>query len=488
MFENIIAQSAIDTIKNDLALNTLPPSILFSGRAASAKGSSALELARVLSCTAQGEHERLDIKKTAHWQCKCPSCEHHRHLAHPDLLCMGPRTGQVSFTSEILAGQTLFLEDTNNFIRKIFLLRAVRKLLLRFSPILHEGEAKFSKLEKTLGDLNDSLDELYLWEEKTGRHNKKIEKLIEGIVKDARKLEAEGISNVIPVSHIRNASYWLRMTPNGRRKILIIENAEKMNDAARNSLLKILEEPPLTASIILTSSAPQMLLPTILSRLRDYSFGQRSAQTGYDVISRIFHDENYIKELDADTTDNEHDNVAARQKQSGETIISLYLDKFLPVSGKILYSAAAYFLASTAASAIIKIRKKNNMRGNGLYDENLPALLVAIGKYAAPLAEQGGFGRPANDIKIMVGAVRAAAEKFETRSLFGIFLEKIYTILSRSFAGDGGVTSILYRDGVREAVREVRLAVEIYNQQIELSLENLAIRIIDVFAKGGEEN
>jgi DNA polymerase-3 subunit gamma/tau len=476
MFENIIAQSAVDAIKNDLALNTLPPSLLFSGAAAGAKGSSALELARVLSCTAQDVSDPFDIKKTAHWRCKCPSCEHHRHLSHPDLLCIGPRP----FFSEILAAQTLFINEPDNDTRKMFFLRAVRKLLLRFSPVIWEGEAKFSKLEKTLEDLHDSLDELSTREERTGKHQKKFEKLIDTAVKYARKLEADGISDTIPVSFIRNSSYWLRMTPNGRRKVLIIENAEKMNDAARNSLLKILEEPPGTVSIILTSSKPETLLPTILSRLRNYAFTKRSAEAERDVISRIFHDEEYINTLDTNT--GEH----PARRQNERNLISLYLDKFLPVSGETLYPAAAYFLASAAACAIVRIRRKNTAYGMDNPNEKLPRALVTIGKYTAPLAENAGLGRPANDSKTMIATVRTASEKFEVRSLFGIFLEKIYTVLSESLAGESGVVSIVYRDGVREAVREARIAGEVYNQQIELALENLATRIVDVFVKGGD--
>jgi DNA polymerase-3 subunit delta' len=58
----------------------------------------------------------------------------------------------------------------------------------------------------------------------------------------------------------------------GRRKIFIVGDAERMvpqegADMAANAFLKLLEEPPADTTIILTSSEPGALLPTIRSRV-----------------------------------------------------------------------------------------------------------------------------------------------------------------------------------------------------------------------------
>jgi DNA polymerase-3 subunit delta' len=58
----------------------------------------------------------------------------------------------------------------------------------------------------------------------------------------------------------------------GRRKVFIIGDAERMvpqegSDMAANAFLKLLEEPPADTTIILTSSEPGALLPTIRSRV-----------------------------------------------------------------------------------------------------------------------------------------------------------------------------------------------------------------------------
>jgi DNA polymerase-3 subunit delta' len=63
------------------------------------------------------------------------------------------------------------------------------------------------------------------------------------------------------------------MSPSmGRRKVFIVGDAERMvaqegSDQAANAFLKLLEEPPADTTIIVTSSEPGALLPTIRSRV-----------------------------------------------------------------------------------------------------------------------------------------------------------------------------------------------------------------------------
>lgn len=58
-------------------------------------------------------------------------------------------------------------------------------------------------------------------------------------------------------------------TYEGGRRIVMIEQAEKMNASAQNSLLKTLEEPVDGTVFLLTTDAPALLLPTIISRVRE---------------------------------------------------------------------------------------------------------------------------------------------------------------------------------------------------------------------------
>ena len=58
----------------------------------------------------------------------------------------------------------------------------------------------------------------------------------------------------------------------GNARFFLIDDADKMNDAAANALLKTLEEPASTSHIILITSRPDTLLPTIRSRCQTVRF------------------------------------------------------------------------------------------------------------------------------------------------------------------------------------------------------------------------
>ncbi len=81
---------------------------------------------------------------------------------------------------------------------------------------------------------------------------------------DTGKLRTE-----IIVGDIRETIGFLHLTPaEGGWRVVIVDAAEEMNRNAANSLLKVLEEPPPRAVLLLVSHAPGRLLPTIRSRCR----------------------------------------------------------------------------------------------------------------------------------------------------------------------------------------------------------------------------
>lgn len=71
----------------------------------------------------------------------------------------------------------------------------------------------------------------------------------------------------IPIDQIRALRADAAYPPyQGRRKVYIIADAERMNPNSSNSLLKILEEPPARVTFILVAESAVALLPTIVSR------------------------------------------------------------------------------------------------------------------------------------------------------------------------------------------------------------------------------
>jgi DNA polymerase III subunit delta' len=61
-----------------------------------------------------------------------------------------------------------------------------------------------------------------------------------------------------------------RVPSEGRQRIALIDTAERMSPEAENCLLKTLEEPPPQATIILTTEEAESLLPTTISRCRQF--------------------------------------------------------------------------------------------------------------------------------------------------------------------------------------------------------------------------
>lgn len=78
---------------------------------------------------------------------------------------------------------------------------------------------------------------------------------------------------VLRVEQMRQIDKEANFRPyEGKARVFLIDEADKLNDASANALLKVLEEPPQTSHLILITARPAMLLPTILSRCQMIRF------------------------------------------------------------------------------------------------------------------------------------------------------------------------------------------------------------------------
>jgi len=103
--------------------------------------------------------------------------------------------------------------------------------------------------------------------------------LAAGTHPDLMWLEPEEPGKAIPVDRIRAVGEFFALKGQyGGRQIVFINPAEAMNRHAANSLLKTLEEPSEDALLILISSQPSLLLPTIRSRCQQVVFPRPEAQ------------------------------------------------------------------------------------------------------------------------------------------------------------------------------------------------------------------
>jgi DNA polymerase-3 subunit delta' len=72
----------------------------------------------------------------------------------------------------------------------------------------------------------------------------------------------------------------------GRRRVVIIDEADALGEAAQSALLKTLEEPPSASVFVLVSSMPDALLPTVRSRCPRLRFGELSVAEVAEALTR----------------------------------------------------------------------------------------------------------------------------------------------------------------------------------------------------------
>lgn len=102
----------------------------------------------------------------------------------------------------------------------------------------------------------------------------------------------------IAVEDVRKINGFMSLTPaEGGWRVVIVDGAEEMNTTSANAILKILEEPPPRAILLLVCSSPGRLLPTIRSRCRRLRLSPVPDPAMADLLGR------YLPNLDADERD-----------------------------------------------------------------------------------------------------------------------------------------------------------------------------------------
>jgi DNA polymerase-3 subunit delta' len=90
---------------------------------------------------------------------------------------------------------------------------------------------------------------------------------------DCFQLRPTGKGRQIKVESMRELIARLNVAPSvSRYKVAIIHDADRMNPASANTLLKTLEEPPQDTTLLLLTGRPHSLLPTIRSRVLHFRF------------------------------------------------------------------------------------------------------------------------------------------------------------------------------------------------------------------------
>ncbi|MEP2031570.1 MAG: DNA polymerase III subunit delta' [Paracoccaceae bacterium] len=183
----------------------------------------------------------------------------------------------------------------------------------------------------------------------------------------------------ITVDEVRRLKNFFAMSAaDGGRRVVIVDAADEMNTNAANALLKLLEEPPARATLLLVSHQPTRLLPTIRSRCRELRLSTLDAA---DMASAL-------KQAGADDLTSAEALAALSGGSVGEAVRLLNLD------GLDLYAELIAILGSLPQldrPRALKLAEKAAARGG---EARLDVLLTLIDLALARLARTGVTGQP----------------------------------------------------------------------------------------------
>ncbi len=217
-------------------------------------------------------------------------------------------------------------------------------------------------------------------------------------------------------------------------KVFIVDEAELMNDAGQNALLKTLEEPPAGTVLVLVTSSEDRLLATIRSRCQRVAFGPLS-----------------------------DDEMSAWARESGFT------------------NERAMRLAGGRPGLAVRAEETGL---DGWLDELEPMLREA--ERGVFSAELGGTMKTLVDdwakahVDSHEGASKDAANKAGVRTLLELLSERVRARM-RAASGD----ALANRDALERRVRELELIgeAEVHvarNVNLQLAMENLAAQLCAV--------
>jgi DNA polymerase-3 subunit delta' len=107
------------------------------------------------------------------------------------------------------------------------------------------------------------------------------------VLKRAVNPKTGKLMTVLSVDEVRRLADFFGMTSGaGGWRVAIIDTADDMNDNAANALLKMLEEPPANAMLLVLSNTPGRLLPTIRSRCQRLELRPLDDATLQDALKR----------------------------------------------------------------------------------------------------------------------------------------------------------------------------------------------------------
>lgn len=271
MFESLLPyrkEVALDLIQQ-ISAKTLPHALLFSGAPFSGRLSLALETARILSCANAGV-----------LHCGCASCRSFARYAMHNVVFVGTRNHK----SRIDAALENFAEQRTAESQRQ-LLQALRMMLLQFhSALLGSSTQRQGAAFEAAAEIDETL---FALEEAASDEFPEYAEKLRGLLKPLLTITNRTVS--LTIDQVRSLQEWTLHTSFANTpRWIILEGVEQSTEGTRNSLLKLLEEPPKQTFIVLISEHPSRLLPTILSRVQQFHIRPFSEDEKNRLLSDVF--------------------------------------------------------------------------------------------------------------------------------------------------------------------------------------------------------
>lgn len=270
MFEQIgrYQPEAAALLARQIASQVLPQALLFSGPRFSGRMTLAMETARALSCT-EDRSER----------CRCASCRLFASYGMSNVIALGNRDHGTRIEAALQ-----LLEDRPDERTRLLVLRTVRLMLLQFhGALLDARESKTA----AIFDLAASVAEQLFACEHAELHQ--LPEMVNQLRNDLKPLSGYYLRSApLTIGQVRSLQEWTSQTGfSSQMRVILLEGIEQSTESSRNSLLKLLEEPPEHTVIIVISENPARLLPTILSRLQRHTIPALSQEATRSLIATL---------------------------------------------------------------------------------------------------------------------------------------------------------------------------------------------------------
>jgi len=222
--------------------------------------------------------------------------------------------------------------------------------------------------------------------------------LAKGSHPDLYWIRAEAGSAVIKIEDIRLLKERLSVKPfQAQNKICIIEDAQRLNVAAANALLKTLEEPPAGVVLILITASASQLLETVVSRCARIRFSQDASGNDVDSDEKDDMITGFFKKDDRQVQEKLYDDLGSIERKQAVDLLSELVGVFRDMlmiglgvenvnlmsskSVQILREFAQNFSLSDIETLIDEIlHTKQNINGNANMKLSMDLLIKTINK------------------------------------------------------------------------------------------------------------